>query len=69
MDKANYWLTLSVSALFSVVGVVLMFVNIIGGATVFLLALTVNTLTTALQGIYNELRLQRTMAEDMRKAI
>ncbi len=69
MNKANYWLTLSVSAIFIVVGFVTMFVNIIGGATVFLLALTVNTLTTALQGIYNELRLQRTMAENIGKTI
>jgi hypothetical protein len=69
MNKANYWLTLSVSAIFIVVGFVMMFVNIIGGATVFLLALTVNTLTTALQGIYNELRLQRTMAENIGKTI
>ena len=69
MNKANYWLTLSVSAIFIVVGFVMMFANIIGGATVFLLALTVNTLTTALQGIYNELRLQRTMAENIGKTI
>jgi hypothetical protein len=69
MNKANYWLTLSVSAIFIVVGFVMMFVNIIGGATVFLLALTVNTLTTALQGIYDELRLQRTMAENISKTI
>jgi hypothetical protein len=67
MKKANYWLTSSVSAIFIVLGFVMMFVNIIGGATVFLLALTVNTLTTALQGIYDELRLQRTMAENIGK--